>query len=179
MHISHADLRAYMDHELEETAAALASEHLAGCPDCRVRLQAVTQQAERVSARLTALAPRLAEAPRPAPIVLARVKQHSRKDIPTMFKSLFSKRPLWSGLAAVLALAFAFSFAPVRIWAGEFLGLLRVEQIQVLPIDTTRLGLLTNDTTLVKQMSQLFADSVKVTHQPGKPVTQRTRLFSN
>jgi hypothetical protein len=86
-----------------------------------------------------------------------------------MIKSLFSKRPIWAGLAAVLALALAFSFAPVRIWAGEFLGLFRVESIQVLPIDTTRLGLLTNDTTLVKQISQLFADSVKVTSQPGKP----------
>jgi hypothetical protein len=169
MHVSHADLRAYLDHELDETSAALAREHMAGCPDCRVRLQAVTQQAQRVNARLAALAPQPAEAPRPAPIVMARVRQQSRKDL-SMAKSLSSKRPIWAGLAAVLALAFAFSFAPVRTWAGEFLGLFRVEQIQILPIDTTRLGLLTNDTTVVKQMGQLFAESVKVTHQPGKPV---------
>ncbi len=170
MHISHADLRAYIDHELYETTAALAGEHLAGCPDCRVRLKAVTQQAERVNARLSALAPLPAEAPRPAPIVMARVRQQSRKDIPTMIKSIFSKRPVWVGLAAIFVLALSLSVAPVRTWAGQFLGLLRVEQIQVLPIDTTRLGLLANDTTLVKQMSQLFAESVKTTQQPGKPV---------
>ncbi|MEP7356532.1 MAG: zf-HC2 domain-containing protein [Anaerolineales bacterium] len=170
MHVSYTDLRAYADQELDATRAALAREHLAGCPDCRVRLQAVTQQAQRVSARLAALAPQPVEAPRPASIVMARVKQQSRKDMPTMFKSLFSKRPLWAGLAVVLVLALSFSFAPVRAWAGQFLGLFRVEQIQVLPIDTTQLGLLTNDTTLVKQISQLFADSVKVTHEPGQPV---------
>jgi putative zinc finger protein len=170
MHVSHADLRAYVDHELDETSAALAGQHLAGCPDCRVRLQAVSLQAERVNARLAALAPRPAEAPRPASIVMARVKQQSRKDIPTMVKSLFSKRPIWAGLAAVAVLALAFSFAPVRVWAGQFLGLFRVEQIQVLPIDTTQLSALTNDTTLVKQISQLFADSVHITHEPGKPL---------
>jgi hypothetical protein len=170
MHISHADLRAYVDHELDETAAALAGEHLAGCPDCRVRLQAVTQQAERVNARLAALAPQPAEAPRPASTIMARVKQQSRKDMSTMLKSMFSGRPIWAGLAAVLLLSLSFSFAPVRVWAGQFLGLFRVEQIQVLPIDTTQLSYLTDESTLVKQISQLFAESVTVTKEPGKPV---------
>jgi hypothetical protein len=101
---------------------------------------------------------------------MARVKQQSRKDIPTMAKSMFSRRPVWAGLAAVLLLALAFSFAPVRVWAGQFLGLFRVEQIQVLPIDTTQLSYLTDESTLVKQISQLFAESVTVTKEPGKPV---------
>ena len=170
MHISYADLRAYADNELEVTTEALARQHLAGCPDCRARLQGVTELAARVNARLAPLAPQPAEAPRPAPVVMARVKQQSRKDLPSMMKSWFSKRPLWAGLAAVLVLALAFSFAPVRVWAGQFLGLFRVEQITVLPIDTTQLGSLANDSTLVKQFSQLFAESVTVTKEPGHPV---------
>ena len=87
-----------------------------------------------------------------------------------MFKSIFRKRPVWAGLSAVLVLAVAFSFAPVQAWASSFLGLFRVQQVQVLPIDTTQLSSLSNDSTLAKQISQLFADSVTVTRQPGEPV---------
>lgn len=169
MHITHADLRAYVDQELPDGDWTAADQHLAGCPDCRARLQAVTEQIARVSARLAPLAPQSAEAPRPAGIVLAQIKQKQRKDMSTMIKSKFAKRPVWAGLAAVLVLAAAFSLAPVRAWAGEFLGLFRVQQVQVLPIDTTQLGALSNNQTLAKQLSQLFSDSVNVTRQPGQP----------
>ncbi len=87
-----------------------------------------------------------------------------------MLKSIFGKRPVWAGLAAVLVLGMAFSLAPVQAWASEFLGLFRVQQVQVLPIDTTQLSSLSNDSSLVKQISQLFSDSVTVTHKPGEPV---------
>ncbi len=87
-----------------------------------------------------------------------------------MLRSLVSKRPVWLAAAAVLVLALSFSFAPVRIWAGQFLGLFRVQQIQVLPIDVTQLNRLSNDPTLSDQISRLFADSVHFSRQPGQPV---------
>jgi hypothetical protein len=76
---------------------------------------------------------------------------------------------VWAGLAAVAALAVAFSFAPVRAWAGQFLGLFRVEQIQVLPLDTTGLSALVDNATLSEQIAQLFSDSVTILHDPADP----------
>ena len=169
-HISHADLRAYFDRELPAARQVETEQHLAGCPDCRVRLQAVTERAALVGARMAALEPQPKEAPRPVAVAMAQFKQMQRKDKVPMFKRIFSKRPVWAGLSAVLVLAMAFSLAPVQAWASNFLGLFRVQQVQVLPIDTTQLSSLSNDSSLVKQISQLFSDSVTVTRQPGQPV---------
>jgi hypothetical protein len=169
-HINHADLRAFLDHELPATQQAQAEQHLVGCPDCRVRLQAVAERASLVGARMAALEPQPMEAPRSAAAAIAQFKQKQRKDKVPMLKTIFSKRPVWAAISAVLVLAVAFSFSPVQAWASEFLGLFRVQQVQVLPIDTTQLSSLSNDSSLVKQISQLFADSVNVTRQPGQPV---------
>jgi len=168
-HISHANLRAFLDQELPGWQQAEAEQHLAGCPDCRVRLQAVRERAALVGAYLTPLAPDEAAVPAPA-AVLAQLKQRQRKDQLPMFKSILGKRPVWASLVAVTVLATAFSLAPVQAWASEFLGLFRVQQVQVLPIDTTQLSSLSNDSSLVKQISQLFSDSVTVSHQPAGPV---------
>ncbi len=88
-----------------------------------------------------------------------------------MLRNIFSPRlrTAWAGLAIVALMATAFSFAPVRAWAGELLALFRVKQIMVLPIDTTRLTALGNDDTVGKQISNLLSDSVKVTKEAGKP----------
>ncbi len=168
-HISHADLRAYLDRELLAARQMEVEQHLAGCPDCRVRFQAVAERAALVGGRIAALEPHATEAPRSAAVAMAQFKQKQRKENVPMLKSIFSKRPVWAGLSAVLVLAMAFSLVPVQAWASEFLGLFRVQQVQVLPIDTTQLSSLSNDSSLVKQISQLFSDSVTVTRQPGEP----------
>jgi hypothetical protein len=87
-------------------------------------------------------------------------------------QTLFSKRfrTVWFSLGAVAMLIVAFSFAPVRTWAADFLGLFRVQQITVLPVDATRFSALNDDSTLGDQISQMFADSVKVTREPGDPL---------
>lgn len=170
MHVSHADLRAHADGELPETQRAAVDGHLAACPDCRVRLTAVTAQAARVQATLAALAPAAYEAPRPARLVRQDLQARQRKDGQGMLKQVFARRPVWAGLTMVAVLAVAFSFAPVRAWAGEFLSLFRVQQIAVLPIDITRLGNLNGDQNLAEQISQLFAENVTVTKEPGDTV---------
>ncbi len=86
-----------------------------------------------------------------------------------MLRSWLAKRPVWVGLTAVVVVAVAFSFAPVRAWAGQFLGLFRVQRIEVLPVDTTRLASLSGDPTLGEQFGQIFADSATVTKEPGEP----------
>ena len=87
-----------------------------------------------------------------------------------MLQSIFSQRlrPLWVGLSIVVRVSVALSFAPVRAWAGSLLGLFRVQQIVVLPVDTTRLSDL-GGSTLGKQLSQLLSDSTTVTKEPGDP----------
>jgi len=88
-----------------------------------------------------------------------------------MLKNIFSPRlrTAWAGLAIVALLATAFSFAPVRAWAGEILALFRVQKITVLPIDTTRLTELGNDDTVGKQISSLMSESSEVTKKASKP----------
>jgi len=170
MHVSHADLRARADGELPETQIAAIDAHLAECPDCRVRLTAVNQQAARVQTRLAALAPTTQEAPRSARLARQAIQYRQGKDGNLMLKSLLARRSWLAGLATVAVLAVAFSFAPVRVWAGEFLSLFRVTQIAVVPIDITGLSSLNGDQNLADQISQLFAESVNVTKSPGDPV---------
>lgn len=87
-----------------------------------------------------------------------------------MLTQLFSRfRPLAIGLMVIALAALALSFPTVRAWAGQFLGLFRVQQITILPIDTSRLSALTDDDTLGQQISQLFSDSVNILREPGEP----------
>ena len=160
MHLNDETLRAYLDQQLDVTQQVAG--HLQECPDCRDRLAVLQSRAARVKAHLAALDPTPAEAPRSAQLAYAqftaRQSAVSGKERFTMLKSIFSPRlrTAWAGLAVVALLATAFSFAPVRAWAGEILALFRVQKIVVLPIDMTRLSELGNDQTLSKQISNFY-----------------------
>ena len=88
-----------------------------------------------------------------------------------MFQTLFSRRmrPVWAGVTLVAVLAIALSFAPVRALASSFLGLFRVQQVSVLPIDTTRLQALTGHSPLTTDISRMMSDSVTVTRPAQDP----------
>jgi hypothetical protein len=119
---------------------------------------------------MTVLAPDGSQPLRSPRQALAMFHERQRKDS-TMPKTLLSKRyrPFWATGAAVAALAVAMLFPPIQVLASNFLGLFRVQQITVLPIDTTRLSELSGDSTLGKQLSQLLSDSVTVSHKPADP----------
>jgi hypothetical protein len=174
MHPNDDALRAYSDHELTDMAGAAT--HLAGCGVCRDRLDVVQDRAGRVAAHLASLDPGPDAAPRPAVMALAqfnaRRQAAAHKEKSTMFNRLFAPRlrPAWIGAGLVLALALALSFQPVRVWAGNLLGLFRVQQVVVLPVDNTRLSAITGDDALGQQISQMMSDSVKVTQDPGDPM---------
>ncbi len=173
MHLNDDALRAYVDHEWTDMAGAAA--HLAACGACRGRLDAQQNRASRVAAHLASLDPGPDAAPRPAALALIQFnarKRAAQKEKPTMFNRLFAPRlrPAWIGVGLVLALAIALSFQPVRVWAGNLLGLFRVQQVVVLPVDNTRLSAITGDDALGQQISQMMSDAVKVTQDPGEPM---------
>ena len=167
-HLTKNTLRTYLDHELADAEQALVQDHLAACAACRAELAALETQAANVKAHLAALAPGGAEAPRAASVALAQFK---RKEKSTMFQSLFSRRmrPAWAAVTLVAVLAIALSFAPVRALASSFLGLFRVQQVTVLPVDTTSLKALTGHSPLTADIGQMFSDSVKVTRAAQDP----------
>lgn len=166
MHLTDGQLRAHLDGQ------SLADEqtHLAACADCRARFADVETRAAQVQAHLTRLAPLPHEGPRLAHQLYIQLIAR-RKEENSMLKKLFARqlRPLWTGLTIVAVLAVALSFAPVRAWAGQFLGLFRVQQIAILPIDTTGLSSISNDQTLGSRIGQMFADSAKVTREAEQP----------
>ena len=170
-HLDDGQLRAHLDGELDD----LSAKHLDDCPECRLRLSTLETRAGQLEQKLaflnTSVSPATSRTASQALVKFNnRVKEE--KEIPLMKKSLYPKfRPLWMALAAILIIAAALSFPSVRAWAGEFLGVFRVRQVTVIPIDTTGLSSLTGHSTLGNQMGQLLSSSIKVTEKPGQPQT--------
>lgn len=172
MHIEDGQLRAIVDGEKPGETQA---EHLAGCPECQARLAGLRSRARRVDERLAFLSP-TQELPAGSPsgrYALTRFKSKlsNDKETQSMFQRLFNTRSryLWAGIAAALVLALVFSFPPVGAWAGQFLGLFRVQQVAVIPVDYSGMQSLAGDSALGQQISQLLSSSMTMTQKPGSP----------
>jgi hypothetical protein len=168
MHITDSSLRAYLDQQLSEMELSHIESHLQNCPDCRDRLAELTALASQVNQYLAALKPAPAEAPRLASLAL---RQFNQKETRPMFK-IFSKqnlRPVWVTVAVIAALAVALTFQPVQALAASFLGLFRVQQVVILPINSNTIQNLQNNQDVSKAISQLFSDSVDVTRKATPP----------
>ncbi len=172
-HLADAQLREYLDGELEAEQAT----HLENCPDCQERLSAIQGQQQRVRQKLAFLSPAGEDQPyasgslplaaRPA---LARFKtQLTQEKESSMLKKIFGSRPVWFGAVAILVLALVLGVPQVRAWAGQFLGLFRVQKVAVLPIDTSGLSQLNGNPTLANQISEMLSSSVTVDQKPGEP----------
>ncbi len=173
MHIDDGTLRAHIDAALpaaEETAVAA---HLAQCARCTERAGEMAEAARRVEKQFATLAPQ--REPTDARAALVQYKRWREMTVKEtkMFNRIFSPRlrVVWATLAALVIVVVAFSFEPVQAWAGQFLSLFRVQQVTVLPIDTTGLTQLTGNQALAKQVSQMMSKSVTVTKEPGQPKT--------
>ena len=168
MHLDNGQLRAYIDGESGEEE----SHHLAACSECRERLEDLKASASSAGRHLSFLAPRLDESASSSLHALSRFKTRlkNEKEIPVM-KKVFSARfrSLWIGVAVVAILAVILSVPQMRAWAGQFLGLFRVQQVTILPIDTTGLSQLSGNSSLGKQIGDLVSDEVTVTQKPGDP----------
>ncbi len=165
-HLTDGELRAALDGELETDRL----EHLADCPECQRQQQQLKIESEHVKARLGFLASG-EEAVPSARVAWSRLTQQTlqNKEIP-MFKRLFSIPIIRFGTATLVILALVLAFPGTRALAGELLNLLRVQQVQVVPVDFTGLEQLTGDGVLGNQFTELIADSVDIQKEPGEPV---------
>ncbi len=173
MHLDDEALRAYLDQQLDDAGPVV--DHLNQCAPCRTRRDELQARSVRVRAHVASLDPVSAELPPPASAALAQFNAKrqalSRKDKPSMLNTLFGQRlrPLWVGVSVLVLFAAAFSFPPVRAWAGDLLAQFRIQKVAVVPVDNTRLSEVIGRSPLGKQISELLSDSMTVTAKPGNP----------
>lgn len=166
-HLTEGELRAALDQELDQDQL----HHLQACPNCQARQLQIQTEHSRIADRLAFLAPDH----EPVPSVRSawrRSPHHAMKQKETsMFKRFFAFPVARVGAVAILALALLLSFPTTRAFASELLNLFRVQQVAVLPIDTSGLEALTGNKALGNQMSELMSNSTEVTKAPTESVS--------
>jgi len=173
------ELRAYLDDELQPAAKGRMVEHLATCALCRARLADLEARASRTSILFTALAPAQGEAG-PAP-AQALARFHARQErsgvlLPTLksmkWRSIMDRfstrnwRPALALLATAVVLAFAFSLAPVRSAASQFLSIFRVRQFAALSLSPAQVQNLEQG---LAGLDNLLAGQMEMIEEPGPP----------
>jgi len=169
-HLDDGSLRAYLDKELGDSAAQEeAARHIAGCPACQERLKEAAARSRLAGQRLAFLAPTPETLSLQAHPAYTQFKHrlNQTKEKP-MLQKIFRLRTLFAGLAVALILVIALSIPSGFAWAGQFLGLFRVQQVTVVPIDPTGLMALRGNSAVGQQISQLLAQSINFDQKPGK-----------
>ncbi|OGO27650.1 MAG: hypothetical protein A2Z16_04665 [Chloroflexi bacterium RBG_16_54_18] len=140
MHPDEGEIRQFLDEEHTPTRQREIAAHLETCDRCRKISQAV-------SARIMLAEESLAETSfNPQSTGSARLELNQRldsaeKENKFMFKKTFARIPraAWVTLGVIGVLAIALSFPSVRAIATSFLGIFRVERVQVIPVDLENL----------------------------------------
>ena len=88
-----------------------------------------------------------------------------------MFKKFLAFPVARFAAVALLALALVLAFPPTRALAGELLNLFRVQQVTVLPIDSSTLEKITGNEGLSDRLAELMSSSIEVTKEEGESVT--------
>lgn len=159
-HISEGELRAYLDHELESDHTAQVQHHLATCGACTALLAGMEARSAQISTLWrddSVVVPSL---------TLARTRIHNRSVIEMTPKEKMSMQPQrrfqfrYAALATAALLVVALMFPPVQTWAAQVLGLFRVQQVTVLPVDFTALGADVEERAGTL-LSEMLSDNVK------------------
>jgi hypothetical protein len=159
-------LRSYVDHELEPLEAAELQAHVASCPACRVRAEALSSAALRVGSHLASLDGPASVAEANPHIALARFRTNlaSIESRPPFFARIFAARwrLVWAGSLGALLLAFSLLFPAARSFAQRLLATLRVEKVQTVSLDFSSLDT-AGTRRLHDALQQMFSEKVVVT----------------
>ena len=159
MHLSNAQLRSYLDGELQ-------NDHLTSCAECQSRLNAIRTQRDRVAESLHALSPAKEIAPRNA---LTRFTNYQLlKGNETMLTKIFAPkfRPLWIGATAIALAMILLSVSPAREAFSAFLALFRVQQVAVVPFNPANVPSYFNNRD--QKMERFMSETAK-TEKNGEP----------
>lgn len=174
MHPGDGELQQCLEHTNQGNS--WITQHIQGCQSCQKRLAVLKNRHELILQQLDTLDPaRDSEtwanhyAVQPA---YSKFKTHLliQKEI-SMSRKFFSmrSRAMWSTLAVIVVLVGGLSFPTGRAWAGQFLGLFRVQQVTVIPIDSSGLSMLNGNQVLGQQIGDLMSSSITVDKKPGQP----------
>jgi anti-sigma factor RsiW len=159
-------LRSYVDHELAPLEAAELEAHLASCPACRVRAEALSSAALRVGAHLASLDGPASVAEANPQIALARFRTNlaSIESRPSFFARVFAARWrfAWAASLGALLLALSLLFPAARSFAQRLLATLRVEKVQTVSLDFSSLDT-AGTRHLHDALQQMFSEKVVVT----------------
>jgi hypothetical protein len=137
MHLKEGEIRAYLDGESRQEDRPRLEEHLAKCPFCQERQQRLSIVASHAAGKLTNLAPMRYEVPTSLRISRARLLlfREEKEKIRMNTRRFARYRPALIAAGLVLIVAVSMAFAPVRAIANSFLGLFRIQQVQVVQVD--------------------------------------------
>lgn len=142
MHLNHGELRGYLDGEGSMDSRSQVEKHLAGCPECRQRQQEIVGAANGTARNLLALAPVINYDAVPVNQAQKRfhtlVTEKEKFAMKNRWRARY--RPVLIAAGLILVLAVSLAFAPVRAIANSFLGLFRVQQVQVVQVDPGNLA---------------------------------------
>lgn len=167
MHPTEAQLTSYLSQTMPEPARTRLAAHLETCPACQTTLQQLETRAARVGALFAELDPIPSDAV-PASRAYAHLQQKLQKE-PNMLKKLLSPK-MRPALATTLIVAFfavVLTVPSIRAAAVDFLGLFRVQQIQVVEFNPANLP--QNMDSNFGNINQLIADNLTV-EEAGDPI---------
>ena len=167
MHLTEPQLQTYFDSEMPSLEQERVAAHLHTCPDCQATLRQIETRAHRAEAQLTALDPAPADVRAPHQ-AYARL-QHKLQKEPPMFQKLFSPklRPVLATGLIVAFFAIALTVPSIRAAAVDFLGLFRVQKIEVIEFNPANLP--ENMEGGFREIDQLLAQEVSF-EEAGDPL---------
>lgn len=148
-HVAEGVCQAYVDEALRPDVREAVDRHVARCRRCAKRLDAAVARQGFVDVRLVALRSQLAHRAESTRVAPRSVRQRlAHYEISKQEEGEMSKERVWLprrvspalvGGVLVVVLALSLAFPPVRALAGEFLGLFRVQQIEVVEFSPSAL----------------------------------------